>query len=133
MSALKRNKQNAISGKQKDSVQKEMLAASAMMRRSVDKQHSRPLAPKPQTRNDGRRPSKGKSLRGRSPSGKGYPEDRAKTASVEIVRIRHVILGILPNVNITKHNRNANSVKSENLGTERLSSVSETNDRKEWW
>ena len=29
-------------------------------------------------------------------------EDRAKTSSVEIVRIRHVIFGILPNVNIIK-------------------------------
>ena len=37
MSALKGNKEIAISGKQKDTVQREMLAASATMRVSVEK------------------------------------------------------------------------------------------------
>ena len=36
MSALKGNKGNDISGKQQDSVQGDMLAVSATMRRSVD-------------------------------------------------------------------------------------------------
>ena len=37
MSAFEGNSENAISGKHKDSVQKEMLAASATMRASVEK------------------------------------------------------------------------------------------------
>ena len=39
MSALKEDQENAISGKQKDSVQKEMLAASA----TTERKHNRPL------------------------------------------------------------------------------------------
>ena len=42
-------------------------------------------------------------------------KDRAKTTSVENARTRHVIFGILPHVNITKHNRDADSVKSASL------------------
>ena len=79
--------------------------------------------------NDGKSSLKGKSLRGRSLSGKGYPEDRAKTTSVEILRITHVIFGILPNVNITKHNRDANSMTSVYSGTKRLT-VSPTRSRR---
>ena len=37
MSTLKGNKEIAVSGKQKDSVQREMFAASAAMRASMDK------------------------------------------------------------------------------------------------
>ena len=40
-------------------------------------------------------------------------KDRAKTTSVA----RHVTFGVLPNVNITKHNRDANLVKSASSGT----------------
>ena len=56
-------------------------------------------------------------------------EDRAKTTFVEIVRIRDVILGILPNVNITKHIRDAILVKSAYSGTIRLT-VSLTRSRR---
>ena len=44
-------------------------------------------------------------------------EDRAKTTSVECTK--HVTFGVLPNVNITKHNRDANLVKSASSGTKR--------------
>ena len=47
-------------------------------------------------------------------------EDRAKITSVKIARIRHAILSILQNVNFSKHNRNANSVKNASSGTQRL-------------
>ena len=41
MSALKRNREIAICGKQKDCVQREMLALSATMKVSVEKKHNR--------------------------------------------------------------------------------------------
>ena len=65
MSALKRNQENAVSGKQKDSVQKETPAASATMGVSLEMlaQSSSP-ALKPQTQNDGSKPAKSKTLRG---------------------------------------------------------------------
>ena len=40
------SKENATNGKQKDSVQKEMLAVSATVRTSVEKGHNRPLLPR---------------------------------------------------------------------------------------
>ena len=43
MSASKGNQENAISGKQQDSVQKETLAASATATESVERKHNRPL------------------------------------------------------------------------------------------
>ena len=43
MSAVKGNQENTISGKQKDSVQKEMLAASVSTTVSVERKHNRPL------------------------------------------------------------------------------------------
>ena len=43
MSALTGNQENAISGKQKDSVQKVMLAASTTTTVSVERKRNRPL------------------------------------------------------------------------------------------
>ena len=76
-------------------------------------------APKTQTQIDGRTPST------RSPQGRGVllerePGKRAKNSSEENVRNCHVIVGILPYVKITKHNRDANSVKNAYSGTKRL-------------
>ena len=51
------------------------------------------------------------------------------STSKETVPICHVIFGILPNVNITKHIRDANSVKSAYSGTLRLT-VSLTESRR---
>ena len=45
-------------------------------------------------------------------------------------QIRHVIFGILPHVNTTKHNRDANSVKSAYSGTRRLTVSSLTRSRR---
>ena len=42
-SALKGQEENAVSGEQKDSVQKEMLAVSVMMTGSMERNHNRPL------------------------------------------------------------------------------------------
>ena len=52
-----------------------------------------------------------------------------KDTSLENVRVRHVFDGILPNVNITKHNRDAKSAASVYSGTMRLT-VSPTRSRR---
>ena len=68
---VEKSTESGINGKQKDSAQKETRSGSATMRISVEKQHNRPLlAPGAQTENDGKSSLKGKTLRGRSPSGK---------------------------------------------------------------
>ena len=50
----------------------------------------------------------------------GNIKERAEIASKETVRIRRVIIGILPSVKITNQKRDANSAKSANPGTERV-------------
>ena len=57
-------------------------------------------------------------------------QDRAKTTSVEIARFRHLIFGIFPNVNITKHNLDANSAKSVWSGILMLTQPSK---KEKWW
>ena len=58
-------------GKQEDSVQKEMLAASATMRVNVEKQHHRPVLPQNcRHRMTEKVLRKGNLPRGRGPSGK---------------------------------------------------------------
>ena len=59
-------------------------------------------------------------------------EDRAKTTSVGSVRNHCVILGILPYAKGTKQNRDAHSVNSALLCTERLA-VSPTKNGIYWW
>ena len=112
MSALKRNKKNAINGKQKDIVQKEMLAVSATMRIGVEKKHNRPLLLQNRRHRTTKKLFERESLPEAAALLEGDPEYRAETTSAECVRIRPVIFGIRPNVNITKRNRDANSVKS---------------------
>ena len=71
MSALKKSMESGINGKQKDSAQKETRSGSATMKISAEKHYNRSLpAPRAQTENDGKSTLKGKTLRGRSPSGK---------------------------------------------------------------
>ena len=69
------------------------------------------LAPQTQTQIDGRRPSKGT-----GPKEKvlleGKAKKRAKVTSKEIARIRRVIIGILPYVEITNLNRDANRARN---------------------
>ena len=116
MSALKGNKEIAISGKQKESKRGKVTQSSS-------------LAPRPQTQDDGKRYSKGKSPMGRSPSGKRCQRPYRNDLNGKLYEPVHVIFGILPNVNIINQNRDANSVKSACSGTKRLT-VSLTNDRK---
>ena len=131
MSALEGNTENAVSVRPKDSAQREMLAVSATMKMSLEKQHNRLFLPK--TANSRRREkffekgifSEAAVLLERN------LEEREKTTSVEIVRIRHVILGILPNVNVTKHNRDVNSVISASSCTKRLAVIPTRNQRKQ--
>ena len=59
-------------------------------------------------------------------------EDRAKTTSVGSARNRSVILGIFPYLTSTKQNRDAHSVNSALLCTERLA-VRPTKNWKYWW
>ena len=112
----------AIHGKQKGSAQKETLVVPATMRT-----RSSLPAPEPQTKSDGKILRKDSLSEAGVRLGRGL-EDRAKTASVGHSRTFGVILGILPSVRITEQNRDANSVKSALLCTERLT-VSPTNDR----
>ena len=80
---------------------------------------SSPLAPIPQTQNDRKSFSKGKSPRGRVPSGKGYQKQCRKQLNGNCTN-RSCDFDIVPAVNIIKHNRDANSVKSAYSGTEGL-------------
>ena len=66
-------------------------------------------APKPQTQNDWKSSLKENLSEAAAPLVRD-PENRAKTTSIETVRTRLVIFGILWIVNITKHNRGANFV-----------------------
>ena len=61
---LREDQENAINGKQKDSVREEIVVVSGTMRISVQNRHQRPLLP---TEKDGRYTPIRKSLRGRSP------------------------------------------------------------------
>ena len=112
------NMERVINGKNKDSARRETLAVSATLRIRVEKQHTRLLMVQ---------------NRRLQTTGQVFREEISKTVqkttTVDIVRIRHVIFGILPGVNTTKHNRDAHSVKSASLCTERLT-VSLTRNRK---
>ena len=109
----------SVEGK-KDSVQWDMLEPSATMRVSVEKvTQSTSLAPKPLTQNDGKNLRTGTLPEAVVPLERGI-KDRAEITLVETVRTRHVIFGTSPNVNITKHIRDANSVKRRYSGAKRL-------------
>ena len=91
----------------KGSVQKEKLAVSATTTVSVGKQHNCPLLL--QDRRDkvtGTNLWKGKLSEAVVPLERDL-KDRAEITLMETVRTRHVILGIHPHVDMTKHNRDA--------------------------
>ena len=97
--------ENAINGKQKDSVQKEMLAASAMMRVSVERKHNRLLLLP-----DRRHKMTEEDLRKEVPPEavvrqEGDVKKRAESPSKETERIRRVTIGILPYAKVTNLNR----------------------------
>ena len=113
MSAWKRNQENAISARQQDVVQNEMLVPSATMTVSVEKYHNRPLLLQ-----DRRHKTTGEVLRkGNVPVAVVLLEsdvrDRVDITSKETLRIRHVIIGILPYVKATDLNRDASSAQSD--------------------
>ena len=91
MSTLKGNKEIAISGKHKDSVQRKMLVASATTKVSVEKEHNRPLLLKDRTHK-----MTGHVLRKGDLPEAVVIKERAEIPLVKAVRIRHVINGILP-------------------------------------
>ena len=95
-SGLRGEWENAISGKQLDSVQGETLAVSATRARGAD---------------PGWRKKTIESFwsQRRESFWKERPENRAKKSSKELVQIRRAIIGILPYVKITNLYRNANS------------------------
>ena len=112
--------QDAINGKQEDSVQKEMLAVSATTMVSVERKRNRPLL-----RQGRRNQMTEKDLRKEMLPEAVVLQDRnikkrADFTLKETARIRRVIIGILPYVKITKLNRDANSAISAYSGTLRL-------------
>ena len=78
------------------------------------------LAPKAQTQTDGRKPSKGSGHRGKKPILEEKAGKRVKKSSKESVRLRRVIIGILPYVKITSLYRDANSATTVFSDTLRL-------------
>ena len=106
------NQENAISGKQKDSVQQETRVVSPNEIIRVDSQHSRPLLLQ-----DRRHKMTEENLRKETPLGEVvHPErevkNRARICSEEHVRNRRVLHGLLPYVYMTSLNRDAKSATS---------------------
>ena len=64
---LREDQENAINGKQKDSVREEIVAVSGTTK---NKRAKSTPTPAPPSEKDGRNTSRRESLRGRSPSGK---------------------------------------------------------------
>ena len=94
MSALNRNQENAVRGKQKDSVQKE----NACSLRHDDSKRGKKTQIVLSCSKVADTKMAEENLR--------KARKRPKIASKELVRIHHVIIGI-PYVKITKHNRDA--------------------------
>ena len=113
--------ENAISGKQKDSVQKEMRTVSAAKTTNVERNHHHPQLLRDRRHKMTDEDLRKESLpRGSSPSGRKKPKSVQTKTSKETVRIRRVLIGTLPFANITKQNRDANSAKSSYSGMLRL-------------
>ena len=78
----------------------------------MEKQHSRSSpAPKPQTPNDVKSSLNGYTLRGRSPSGKLSRRPCRNYLTGNCTNLSCIFFGIFSNVNVTKHIRDADSVK----------------------
>ena len=102
MNESRGSKESAINGKSRDSAQEETIVVSATMEANVAKQHNRPLP------HQNRRHLQKGTLSEAVVLLERDIKDREKTTSVA----RHVTFGVLPNVNITKHHRDAKLVKS---------------------
>ena len=114
---LKEDKEKTINGKQKDSVREEIVVDSNTMRISAQNRHhksapsSEPLAQK-----DGRSASRRKSLRGLSP--RKFARQSCRDYMKGNCTRSFLIIGILPNVNSIKLNRDSNSVISVRFHTQ---------------
>ena len=98
-----------------------MLAVSATMKISVEKQHSRSSpAPQLQTQNDGKSSLNGYSLRGRSPSGEGSRRPCRNYFTGNCMNLSCNLWHPSECQFYKKHNRHANSVKSAYSGSKRL-------------
>ena len=86
----------------------------------------------PPKEKDGRSKSRRKSLRGRSPSGKFARQPCREYTSKVSAREHLVIICILPKVNSTKLNRDANSAKSVRLRTGKLK-INQQKNEEGWW
>ena len=111
-STLKANREVAITGKQKGSVQGKMLAVPATTAVNVEQVHVLPLPLRePQTNNDGKSLSKGTPPRGSGPCGTGS-RSRAKIILKGIAQLHRVIHGTLPCVKITDYKQDASWARS---------------------
>ena len=108
-------KESQENGRRKVCAQERTLVVSFTMRINVGKRCDRPLLFQNRRRTAIENSSRGKVLSGRSPSGKRSRRPCKDYISGECTN--HVTFGVLPSVNITKHNRDANLVKSASSGT----------------
>ena len=89
-----------------------MFAASATTAVSVERKHNRPLLHLGRRHKMTEENFRKESLSETVVFQEGNIKERADITSQETVRIRRVIIGILPYVKITYPNRDANSAKS---------------------
>ena len=111
MSALRGNQENTISGNQMDSIQVETLVVSEA-EIIEDIQHNRPLLLEDRRHQMTAEDFRKEPLLGKAVHLERKVKERARIILKGIVRIRRVIIGMLPYVKSTKLNRNANSVTS---------------------
>ena len=119
---LKEHKENAINGKQKDSVREERSVVSGTTKISVQNRHQKPLHPLNHQHKEV------EVLRGKRTSEAGVHQgssldSRAKTTCQVFAPIHLVTIGILPNVNSISLNRVVRSAISARLHTGRLKST----------
>ena len=129
MPALKGNWENAFSGKQLDSVHEETLAVSATGV-IVDKKHIRPLLLQRRRHRLTEENPRKVLAPGKKVLLEGKVKKRANISSKESVRIRRVIIGILPYVKIANLYQDANSATNVCLDTLRLMGSPEKSRRK---
>ena len=118
-SALIGKSENAISGKQMDSVQEETLAVSAT-EIIVDSQHNQPRLLQKRRQKTTEEDLRKQTSQGEAVHPERESKDRARITLQGMVQIRHVTVGILAYVKITHLNRDAKSATSASSCTKRL-------------
>ena len=111
MSALRGNQENTISGNQMDSIQVETLVVSEA-EIIEDIQHNRPLLLEDRRHQMTAEDFRKEPLLEKAVNLERKVKERARIILMGIVRIRRVIIDILPYVNSTKLIRDANSATS---------------------